>query len=86
MKKVRFLNRFVKDYAKLPLNIQETADKQIERLLNNPKHPSLNRKKMRDPRDIWEIRITRSYRATFQIQDDLYIMRRVGPHDILRNP
>ncbi len=86
MKKIRFLNSFVKGYAKLPLNIQQTADKQIERLLSNPNHPGLNMKKMRDPRNIWEIRISRSHRATFQIQDDLYIMRRIGPYDILKKP
>ena len=46
----------------------------------------MNLKKMQDPRDIWECRITMSYRFTLQIGDDTYILRKVGTHDVLRNP
>jgi len=49
-------------------------------------HPSLNSKKMQDPRDIWEASISRSYRFTFQIKNDFYILRTVGTHDILKSP
>ena len=62
------------------------TDKQLELLLSNLQHPSLNIKKMQDPREIWEGRVTESYRFTFQIQGDDYILRRVGTHDILKNP
>jgi hypothetical protein len=38
-------------------------------------------------RDIWEARITQAYRFTFVIDQDTYILRRVGPHeDALRKP
>ncbi len=43
-------------------------------------------KKMNDPRDIWEGRITYSYRFSFQIKDGLYILRKIGTHDVLRMP
>ena len=74
------------DYRKLPKQIQTVIDKQIEFLLSNPGHPSLNTKKMNDPRNIWEGRITKSYRFTYQIEGDTYVLRRVGTHDILKNP
>ncbi len=77
---------FVRDYRKLSKQIQTAVDKQLELLLSNPGHPSLNTKKMNDPREIWEGRITKSYRFTFQIEGDTYILRRVGTHDVLKNP
>lgn len=82
---IYFTKNFKKDYKKLPVNIQKSIDKQIRWLLENPDHPSLNLKKMQDPRDIWEIRVTRGYRLTLQIEDETYILRRVGTHDILKN-
>lgn len=84
--KIAFTKTFVRNYRKLPQEIQKMVDKQIEILLIDPKHPSLNIKKMNDPRKIWEGRVTASYRFTFHIQDDLYLMRKVGAHDILKQP
>jgi hypothetical protein len=37
-------------------------------------------------RDIWEARVTGGYRFTFVIEGDTYILRRVGAHDIERQP
>jgi hypothetical protein len=34
--------------------LQKAVHKQLALLLSNPRHPSLNIKKMQDPRDIWE--------------------------------
>ena len=84
--KLLFTKNFVRDYRKLPQMIQAAVDKQLELLLSNPQHPSLNIKKMNDPRNIWEGRVTVSYRFTFQVQDDIYILRKVGTHDTLKNP
>lgn len=84
--KLLFTRTFVKNYRKLPKRIQSATDKQLEYLLSDPEHLSLNIKKMKDPREIWEGRVTESYRFTFQIQEDIYILRKVGSHDILKNP
>ena len=84
--KLLFTKTFVRDYRKLPQEIQKAIEKQLDLLLANPKHPSLNIKKMQDPRDIWEGRVTESYRFTFQIEEDIYILRKVGTHDVLRKP
>ncbi|MFH0813932.1 MAG: hypothetical protein V2A69_14015 [Pseudomonadota bacterium] len=84
--KLLFTETFVRDYRSLPQEIQKSVDKQLRLLLTNPQHPSLNIKKMNDPREIWEGRITFSYRFTFQIDGDLYLLRKVGTHDILKKP
>jgi mRNA-degrading endonuclease RelE of RelBE toxin-antitoxin system len=84
--KLLFTKTFVRDYQKLPQDIQELTDKQLALLLSNPKHPSLHLKKMKDPRDIWECRVTMSYRFTFQITENAYLLRKVGTHDVLNNP
>jgi len=84
--KLFFSKPFVRDYRKLPKQIQTAVDKQIELLLSNPRHPSLNTKKMNDRRDMWEGRITKSYRFTYRIEGDTYLFRRVGTHDVLKNP
>ena len=84
--KLAFSKRFVKDYRRLSEPIQKSADKQLAMLLSDFHHPSLNAKKMQDPRDIWEGRVAKGYRFTFQIEKDLYFLRRIGTHDLLRNP
>ena len=84
--KILFTKTFVRNYRKLPKDIQDAVDKQLELLMSDPRHPSLNIKKMNDPRNIWEGRVTISYRFTFQMEDDTFIMRKVGTHDTLNNP
>jgi len=84
--KLLFTRTFVRDYRSLPAEIQKLIDKQLGRLLADPRHLSLNVKKMKDPRAIWEARITGSHRFTFQISNDTYILRKAGPHDILKKP
>jgi len=84
--KLFFTKTFVRNYRKLPPEIQKAVDKQLGLLLSNSQHPSLNLKKMNDPRKIWEGRITASYRFTFQIEGDTYVLRKVGTHDTLKNP
>jgi mRNA-degrading endonuclease RelE of RelBE toxin-antitoxin system len=80
--KLLFTKTFVRDYRKLPQDIQELTDKLLEPLLSNPKHPSLNLKKMQDPRNIWECRVAVSYHFTFQIAEDTYVLWEVGTHDV----
>ena len=78
--------RFAHDFRSLPPDIQRRAAKQFQLLLDNPRHPSLRIKKMEGSQDIWEGRITKAYRFTFQVQGDTYLLRRIGTHDILVAP
>ncbi len=84
--KLFFTYSFIRDYQGLPEHLQKTVDQKLKLFLENQRHPSLNIKKMQDPRNIWEGRITKGYRFTFQMEDDTCLLRRIGTHDILRTP
>jgi len=84
--KLYFTASFERDYQKLPQQIQKRVDKQLGFLLKDPSYPSLVSKKMKDPREIWEARVTENYRFTFHKIEDVYILRRVGTHQILEKP
>ena len=77
---------FKRDFQALPESIRRRAEKQLALFLQNPRHPSLRIKKMQGFTDIWEGRITQSYRFTFQIREERCILRRIGTHDILETP
>jgi mRNA-degrading endonuclease RelE of RelBE toxin-antitoxin system len=80
--KLFFTERFQRDYTALPRPIQTQVDKQLGLFLSNPRHPSLRVKKIQGTGGrIFEGRITRGYRFTFEIAGDSYILRRVGQHD-----
>jgi len=78
--------RFKKDYKRLPARIKKLFKKQLVFLFLDFHHPSLNIKKMQDPRNIWEGRITDDYRFTFQAKKSVFLFRRVGTHKILKKP
>jgi len=78
---------FKNQFKKLPQSIKEQTKKQLGILLENPKHPSLRVKKIKgQTEDIFEARISRSYRFTFKIDGEYYILRKIGTHDILSTP
>jgi mRNA-degrading endonuclease RelE of RelBE toxin-antitoxin system len=79
-------SRFDADYRGLPGHIQKTLEKQLRRLLADPRHPSLRARKMAGVENIWEARITKTYRMTFSIEGDVYLLRRVGTHSIYDRP
>ncbi len=51
--RLRFTERADKDYAGLPVNIRKEFAKQLEFLLANLRHPSLQAKKFSEANDIW---------------------------------
>ena len=85
-KKLILSRPFEKAFARLPKEIRESAYQKLELLLENPSHPSLQVKKMRGTSSIWETRLTLSHRLTFEIGADAILLRKIGAHDILRNP
>ncbi|MBL6972340.1 MAG: type II toxin-antitoxin system RelE/ParE family toxin [Desulfobacterales bacterium] len=80
--KIRRTNSFLKDYRKLPKDICDRVDKQLSFLLKNPGHPSLRLKRLKGT-ERFEIRITDGYRLTFQYDEEVLELRRVGTHDLL---
>ena len=78
--------RFKKDFQQLPTAIQDRTIKALERFVANPRHPSLQVKKMEGAPDIWELRVSDNYRVTFQRFSGGVLLRRVGTHNVLRQP
>lgn len=76
--------RFKKDFQHLPVEIQERTTKALERFVANPRHPSLQVKKMEGTPDIWELRVSDNYRVTFQRFPGGVLLRRIGTHNVLR--
>ena len=76
--------RFATDYDTLPQQLRQRVDKALGLLLENPRHPSLQVKKMEGYDNRWEGRVTLHYRFTFSIDDDTYVLLRVGTHDLLK--
>ncbi len=70
---------FKKMYAQLPLEIQKTADKNFALLTQNPKHPSLHFKHIRE--SIWSARVGINYRALARQTADGFQWFWIGPHD-----
>jgi mRNA interferase RelE/StbE len=83
MASIRRLQSFLRDYDRLPPEMQVRVDKQLRLLLENSSHPSLRLKKLKGT-DKYEIRISRGYRLTFRFYDRILELRRVGTHDLLK--
>lgn len=87
MMEIKTTKTFDKEYRSLPEDIKRRASKQFSFLLENPQHPSLRAKKLKSREDVWEARVTRSYRFSFQITGNTYTLRRIGKHEhVLRKP
>jgi mRNA-degrading endonuclease RelE of RelBE toxin-antitoxin system len=83
---IRTTKTFDRCYIKLASQVQSQVNKQLSLFLNNPRHPSLNIKKMKGQDSIWEGRVNEGYRFTFQIENNVYILRKVGTHNVLKKP
>ncbi len=64
-------------YRQLPPEVQRTADKNYQLLADDPYHPSLHFKKIRD---LWSVRVGRGYRALATEQDGDYLWFWIGTH------
>jgi mRNA interferase RelE/StbE len=78
--RVRFTERADKDYAALPESVRKAFGKQLAFLLENLRHPSLRAKKLEGFDDVWQARVSRSWRFYFQIDGDEYAVIGIVPH------
>ncbi len=63
------------------------VEKTLSLLADNPRQPGLRVKKMQGRLGVWEARASDSLRLTFEMHDDMILLRNVGAHDeTLRNP
>ena len=77
----QFTRRFDRRYALLTEENAERVRGALRLLAENPRHPGLRMKKIKGTDGIWEIRAGLSVRLTFEMKDDLVILRNVGPQD-----
>jgi len=82
--KLQPTERFAQDYEELPQHVQRRVDKTLELLLADPRHPSLQIKKIKGHENRWEGRVALHYRVIFMIESDAYVLLRVGTHDLLK--
>lgn len=86
----RALRRFEKAAKTLPSDQKEKLKKALYDL-QRPDVPGVrNAKKMRGLGkrygEIWEAKLDDKCRLTFHMDDDVAVLRNVGPHDILNDP
>jgi mRNA interferase RelE/StbE len=88
MPRIKYTQRFLRLFFKLPAAIQAKVKKQIRLLAENPRHPSLQSKPILGAQGIYEARVDRDYRFTYEREaDDTLVLRVVGQHDeALKNP
>ncbi len=83
--KFRYKQSFKKDFDQLTPAIQKCAEKCLKDLLSNPATPGRHLKKRKGKRknapDIWQARVTRDVRLTFEMDEDVAVLRRIGLHN-----
>ncbi len=83
---IDYSSRFVRQFKKLPQNVQEEALKREKLFRKNPFDPRLKTHKLSGTlKDFWAFSISYSYRIGFTfVQGDLVRFHAVGTHDIYR--
>ena len=76
----RYTTRFQRSFSKAPATIQDAFDKQAALLVENLRHPSLRAKKFDESADVWQARVTGSWRMYFRIEGDTYVFLDMIPH------
>ena len=85
--RLQYTQRFERAYSSLEADDAARVARAIHLLARDVRHPGLRVKKVQGTSDIWEARASHSLRLTFELHEDLLILRNVGPHDqVLKNP
>ena len=69
---------FWSHYNALPREVRELAAKNYALLQDNPLHPSLHFRRIKE--DLWTVRVGRQYRALDFEQEEGYDWFWIGPH------
>lgn len=78
---------FKRRLAKKPPNLRGAILEAVQRLRENPNHPSLHTKKMQGQRDVFEARVDKANRITFHWEGEIIYLRNHCNHDVLtRSP
>ena len=89
MRELVFTPRFDRLFRRVPARIRAETYEKLTLFVNDPAHPSLRVKRIKGTEAFWDMSITilpRKDRLTFELNEDRVMLRRIGTHDILRNP
>ena len=88
MPKIEITDRFSQLHSDLPEAAKKKVNKAIRLLAEDIRHPSLQSKPVQGAPGIYEARVDRSYRLTYErLAGDVLLLRVVAKHnDALRNP
>ena len=88
MPEIEFSKSFVQHLADLPEQTRKKVNKTLRLLAENPRHPSLQSKPIQGAPGIYEARVDRFWRLTYErLPGDVLRLRVVGRHDeTIRNP
>jgi len=78
--KSRATPRFWAAYREVPPDIREAARRVYRLFVENPRHPSLQFKKVHDRDPIYSVRVTLGYRALGLLDDDEIVWFWIGTH------
>ena len=78
--KVSYTPHFRRNFQKFSKGIQTKFVKQIDYLLDNIQHPSLDVKKYDKSRQIWQARVDKNVRFYFSIEKDIYTLLDIKTH------
>ena len=79
--KVTRTARFKKAWQELTQEEKELGRKALRNLATDLGYPALRVKKMQGTGHIWEARVSRSLRMTFQLEGDTLVLCNIGRHD-----
>ncbi len=84
---IRFTERFVRQYERLPETIQKKVDKALFLLEFDFRHSGLRSHPLEGVKGVFEAYVDAKYRMTFERHGEIFIMRNVDNHDeCLKNP
>ena len=85
--RLQYANRFGRDYDALSDQEALRVEEAIRFLATDISYPSLRVKKVQGTKGIWEARVSRSLRLTFELHGHLIILRNIAARDkTLANP
>jgi plasmid maintenance system killer protein len=71
---------FVESFTKAPPEVQKTFGKQLAMLLRNPRHPSLQAKKLEEKAERYSARVNEAWRFYYYREGDVYYLVDITAH------
>jgi plasmid maintenance system killer protein len=83
--RIRRTRDFLDSFNELPLQFQRRAEKAIEQLTTNARHPGLRLEKLKGDSNYWSVRVNLRIRITltFASEDEIELLD-IGGHEVYR--